>query len=63
MLKFAKTIVIYQINPFKFIKVQSCIQNKKSPRFGTKNTLFRHFWVAILEIHCRKNGKVCLKWK
>ena len=46
MLTFAKTVIIYQINTSKFIKVQSCIQNTKIPRFRTR------IWVAIVKNQC-----------
>lgn len=39
-IKFSKAIAI----------IQNFMQKEKNLRFGTKNTLFRYFWAAILKI-------------
>ena len=49
MLQFGKTIVIFEINPLKILKVQSLVQGKKTLQFGTKNSLFGYFLAVILK--------------
>ena len=48
-LEFAKTIFLFEIDTLKIIQIESFIKKKKNFKFGTKNTLFRYFWAAILK--------------
>ena len=43
--EFENNTVIFETNTFEFIYLQNFA--KKRSTFGTKNALFRYFWVAI----------------
>ena len=46
-LEFQKTNVVFEVNILEFVSMQRFVQKQKNFKLGTKNTLFRYFWVAI----------------
>ena len=46
-LEFKKTIFIFEINPLKFVYLQSFGKKTNMSKFGPKNASFGYFWPRI----------------
>ena len=57
-----KTIVIFEISIFKFVKMQSFMLEKRNFKFETKIVLSGNFWTGIWKNYCRiwnQHARIC----